>query len=66
MFVRAGKFDLQRHALSVGDDVVLAAGFPAIRRVWAGFLPATHRTHTAAIDRGAGPVDPVGGIQFRQ
>ena len=50
----------QRDPVGVRQEMVFAAGFPAIRRVGAGFFTSTHSSHRRAIDGGTRPVDQVG------
>ena len=54
--VRAGKLDFQRHAMTIDDQVVLAAQFPAIGRVWASLFASANRPHRAAIYSRSRPV----------
>lgn len=39
--VRAGQDDCERDALRVDDEVVFAAELAPVRRIWAGFFPAS-------------------------
>ena len=59
MPVCSGQRITQRDSVSVCENVVLAAGFAAIRRVWAGFFASSDGPHRGAIHRRARPVDQV-------
>ena len=50
----------QRHALTLGQDMVLGPGFASIRRIGAGLIAAPQGSGLGTIDRGAGPIELVG------
>src|ERR1700722_6249257 len=58
--------DIQRDALSVRQDMVFAAGFAAIRGIWAGFFASFGRFGEGGVDQGALPIDFVGSVEFSQ
>ena len=47
----------QRNAIRVRQNMMFAAGFTAIRGIWAGFLACTHGSHRRTIDHRSRPVD---------
>ena len=55
--VCGGHFDLKRNALPVGDDVMLAAGFPPIGRVWSSVFTSSYSPHRAAVGCGVAPIN---------
>src|SRR5438874_4849227 len=64
--VSAGRLHRQRDSLAVGQHLVLGAQLGAIGRVFRGRLTSSPGADIAAIGDGAGPVDAVGLVQFRE
>ncbi len=60
--VRAGQRGRERNPIGVGDDVMFAAGFTAICRIGARFIPPC----TARTDDGSRPIDLVCVLQMRE
>ena len=58
--------DVERDALSIGQDMVFASGFATIRRVWAGIFASFRCFGQGGVDQGAFPIDLVGAIEFGQ
>ncbi len=58
--------DIQRDALSIRQDMVFAAGFAAIRGIWAGFFASFGCFGEGGVNQGAFPIDLVGAIEFGQ
>ena len=52
--------------MSVGHDVVLAAGFAAVRRIRARVFAPLRGLGEAGIDQGPPPVDQVGAVELGQ
>ena len=64
--VGPGAVGHQRHALAVGQDVVLGPGFASIRRIGAGLIAAPQGTGLGTIDGRARPIELVGLLEFGQ
>lgn len=66
--VTVGRRDMlgQRHALSVGNDVVFAAPFAPIHGAWSCLLSCMDGTHRRRVDHSTSPVDTVRTAQPRQ
>jgi hypothetical protein len=54
----------QRNALGIGQHVVLATGFAAIRGVRAGILASLGGLGEGGVDQAPPPIDLVGPIEF--
>ena len=52
--------------MSVHQDMVFAAGFAAIRGIWAGFFASFGCFGEGGVDQGAFPIDLIGAIEFGQ
>jgi len=58
--------DVEWDALSVGQDMVFAAGFAAIGGVGAGFFASFGCFGEGGVDQSAFPIDLVGAVEFGQ
>jgi hypothetical protein len=61
-----GKGDVERDSVRIGQDVMFAAGFAAIRRVGAGFFASFGCLGEGRIDQGSFPIDLIGAVEFGQ
>ena len=64
--VGPGAVGHQRHALTLGQDMVLGPGFASIRRIGAGLIAAPQGSGLGTIDHGAGPIELVGLLELGQ
>ena len=65
--VGGGRRRDQRHALPIGQDVMLAPLFPSVHGAGAGPFATAQGPHERSVDgRAARPVDLVGGVQLGQ
>lgn len=66
MHVGRGQDQYQRHAPSIGEQVMLAAGFTPIRGIWARFGATAHSAEHGAIHNRPRPIDFVSPVQLGQ
>ena len=64
--VGGGRRRGQRHALPIGQDVMLAPLFPPVHRAGAGPFATAQGPHERSVDDRARPVDLVSGVQLGQ